>query len=119
LLQFIQHQELVQMLLWELISDYCDTNSHSKHKQCLIDLEQLIIRHGMPTGIIFEYTKKDANPINYDMLDWIKRITKLEKKIVLLKEYMVSFATSRCETSKTFFFSLRNVILTFLFCFFL
>jgi hypothetical protein len=80
---------IIAKLGMELIPDYCDNNVHSEHKQCLIDLEQLIIRHGMPTGIIFEYTKKDGNPINYDLLDWIKRITKLEKKkIVLLKEYL-------------------------------
>ncbi len=42
----------------------------------------------MPSSIIFEYTRKGANPVNYDMLDWIKTITKLEKKNRTLKRIL-------------------------------
>lgn len=46
-----------------LILDYININTYSEQKKWLINLEQFIIRQQMPTGIIFEYTKKMLIPL--------------------------------------------------------
>lgn len=84
-----EKEKKIEKLGLKLAIDYNNNFTHSENKQCLIDLEQLMVRYSLPTSLIIEYTKKNANPINEDLLNYIKKITGLRtKKIKLLKEYL-------------------------------
>ena len=82
-------EKKIEELGMKLVNDYNNNYTHSENKQCLIDLEQLLVRNSLPTSIIFEYTKRNACPINEELLNYIEKITNLKKsKIKLLKEYL-------------------------------
>jgi hypothetical protein len=81
-------------------SDYSNYTNNEIHNH-LIYLEQLIIRHSLPTSIIFEYTKPNACPVNLELLSWIKTLTKQKKKkIIILKEYLDSYLEYMIDRKK-------------------
>jgi hypothetical protein len=58
-------------------------------RQCLIDMEQLFIRHEISTSLIDDYTNNHDCIMNFEIYEWIKKLTNLKKqKIRLLKKYL-------------------------------
>jgi len=86
-----------------------------EQRQCLIDLEQIVIRHLIPTSIIFEYTKKNAIIVNNSIYDWIKKITNFKKiKIINLKNYLDSYleyTIQRNSSDNNFYSDTSNTVL--------
>jgi hypothetical protein len=74
---------------------------NQKQSQCLIDIEQLIIRHNLDTNIINDYTNNYCNIINSEIFDLIKEITNLKgKKITNLVKYLDSYLEYTIQRTK-------------------
>ncbi len=90
----------------KLIDNYDDDEKFSEKQQCLINLEQFLIRYDLPSQYVYEGNKKVCKEKTYlvcdEAIDWINKITnKNDDKTEDLYQYINEYLYFIIERPKT------------------
>ena len=94
----------------ELDNNYSNEKIYTEKQQCLINLEQFLIRYNLPSGYIYNVKSKENNFNNNIVMEWIykiikgndnKKLNKINnKKLNLLNDYLDNYFKYIFDCSK-------------------